>query len=112
MFVLKNPRVFRPGSVNGTQKPGFFTKRCVRTRRFGKKPGFFGPSCKSSAIKFLGTYRDEVLQKTRAIDPACGSGAFLIATFDYLMQQYEFLFLHISLQTLVSVNFYYAIQHF
>jgi Type I restriction-modification system methyltransferase subunit len=47
-----------------------------------------------------------------AIDPACGSGAFLIATFDYLMQQYEFLFLHISLQTLVCVNFYYAIQHF
>jgi len=30
-----------------------------------------------------------VVQKTRVIDPACGSGAFLIAAFDYLMQQYE-----------------------
>ena len=30
------------------QKPGFFTKRRVRTRRLGKKPGFFvgvGKSC-------------------------------------------------------------------
>ncbi|MGB7709291.1 MAG: TaqI-like C-terminal specificity domain-containing protein [Microcoleus sp.] len=43
----------------------------------------------SCAIKFWETYRDEVLQKTRVIDPACGSGAFLIAAFDYLMQQYE-----------------------
>ncbi len=30
-----------------------------------------------------------MLQKTRVIDPACGSGAFLIAAFDYLMHQYE-----------------------
>ena len=97
----------------GTQKPGFFTKRRVRTPRFGKKPGFFGRSVQVlCAASFGKTYRDEVLQKTRVIDPACGSGAFLIATFDYLMQQYEFLFLHISLQTLVCVNFYYAIQHF
>lgn len=44
---------------------------------------------KETAIKFWETYRDEVLQKTRVIDPACGSGAFLIAAFDYLMQQYE-----------------------
>ncbi|MEG4533410.1 Eco57I restriction-modification methylase domain-containing protein [Microcoleus sp. D2_18a_D3] len=42
-----------------------------------------------TAIKFWKAYRDEVLQKTRVIDPACGSGAFLIAAFDYLMQQYE-----------------------
>lgn len=44
---------------------------------------------KKISIKFWETYRDEVLQKTRVIDPACGSGAFLIAAFDYLMQQYE-----------------------
>jgi type I restriction-modification system DNA methylase subunit len=44
---------------------------------------------KKTAIKFWKVYRDEVLQKTRVIDPACGSGAFLIAAFDYLMQQYE-----------------------
>jgi hypothetical protein len=40
-------------------------------------------------IKFWETYRDEVLRKTRVIDPACGSGAFLIAAFDYLMREYE-----------------------
>ncbi|MEG4073085.1 Eco57I restriction-modification methylase domain-containing protein [Microcoleus sp. Pol14C2] len=44
---------------------------------------------KKTAIKFWKAYRDEVLKKTRVIDPACGSGAFLIAAFDYLMQQYE-----------------------
>jgi hypothetical protein len=44
---------------------------------------------KKTAIKFWKAYRDEVLQKTRVIDPACGSGAFLIAAFDYLMLQYE-----------------------
>ncbi|MEG4084730.1 Eco57I restriction-modification methylase domain-containing protein [Microcoleus sp. POL10_C6] len=44
---------------------------------------------KKTAIKFWKAYREEVLQKTRVIDPACGSGAFLIAAFDYLMQQYE-----------------------
>lgn len=44
---------------------------------------------KETAIKFWEAYRDQVLEKTRVIDPACGSGAFLIAAFDYLMQQYE-----------------------
>lgn len=39
-------------------------------------------------IKFWSAYR-EVLKQTRVIDPACGSGAFLIAAFDYLMHQYE-----------------------
>ncbi|MDH6106128.1 Eco57I restriction-modification methylase domain-containing protein [Anabaenopsis tanganyikae CS-531] len=40
-------------------------------------------------IQFWLTYRDEVLVKTRVIDPACGSGAFLIAAFDYLESQYR-----------------------
>ncbi len=40
-------------------------------------------------IQVWETYRDEVLQKTRVIDPACGSGAFLIAAFDYLIGEYE-----------------------
>lgn len=44
---------------------------------------------KETEIKFWETYRDEVLKKTRVIDPACGSGAFLIAAFDYLSRQYE-----------------------
>lgn len=39
--------------------------------------------------QFWEAYRDEVLLKTRVIDPACGSGAFLIAAFDYLSHEYE-----------------------
>lgn len=39
--------------------------------------------------QFWERYRGEVLQKTRVIDPACGSGAFLIAAFDFLNRQYE-----------------------
>ncbi len=42
-----------------------------------------------SEMQFWEAYRDEVLMKTRVIDPACGSGAFLIAAFDYLLRQYE-----------------------
>jgi Eco57I restriction-modification methylase/TaqI-like C-terminal specificity domain len=38
---------------------------------------------------FWEEYRDDVLQKTRVLDPACGSGAFLIAAFDYLAREYE-----------------------
>ena len=34
-------------------------------------------------------YRDQVLAQTKVIDPACGSGAFLIAAFDYLNGEYE-----------------------
>lgn len=44
---------------------------------------------REAEIKLWETYRDEVLRKTRVIDPACGSGAFLIAAFDYLMREYE-----------------------
>lgn len=44
---------------------------------------------RETEIKFWEAYRDEVLIKTRVIDPACGSGAFLIAAFDYLIQEYE-----------------------
>lgn len=40
-------------------------------------------------VQFWKAYRDEVLLKTRVIDPACGSGAFLIAAFDYLMLEYK-----------------------
>jgi type I restriction-modification system DNA methylase subunit len=38
---------------------------------------------------FWEAYRDEVLRITRILDPACGSGAFLIAAFDYLSREYE-----------------------
>ena len=40
-------------------------------------------------IQFWERYRDEVLTQTRVIDPACGSGAFLIAAFDFLNRKYE-----------------------
>lgn len=40
-------------------------------------------------ILFCEAYRDEVLKRTRVLDPACGSGAFLIAAFDHLLAQYE-----------------------
>lgn len=35
------------------------------------------------------TYRDQVLAKTRVLDPACGSGAFLIAAYDFLLNEYK-----------------------
>ena len=44
---------------------------------------------RETEIKFWEAYRDDVLLKTRVIDPACGSGAFLIAAFDYLNREYE-----------------------
>ncbi len=44
---------------------------------------------KQAEIEFWQTYRDQVLKKTKVCDPACGSGAFLIAAFDYLFQDYQ-----------------------
>ncbi|MFM6194573.1 MAG: Eco57I restriction-modification methylase domain-containing protein, partial [Planktothrix sp.] len=44
---------------------------------------------KQAEIKFWQTYRDQVLKQTKVCDPACGSGAFLIAAFDYLFQDYQ-----------------------
>ncbi|MFM6118921.1 MAG: Eco57I restriction-modification methylase domain-containing protein, partial [Sphaerospermopsis kisseleviana] len=44
---------------------------------------------RSQEIQFWLTYRNEILVKTRVVDPACGSGAFLIAAFDYLQSQYQ-----------------------
>jgi type II restriction/modification system DNA methylase subunit YeeA len=43
---------------------------------------------REAETQFWEAYRD-VLLKTRVIDPACGSGAFLIAAFDYLNREYE-----------------------
>jgi type I restriction-modification system DNA methylase subunit len=39
--------------------------------------------------EFWQTYRDEILLKIKIVDPACGSGAFLIAAFDYLVAEYK-----------------------
>lgn len=43
---------------------------------------------RSAEIEYWEAYRD-LLMKTRVVDPACGSGAFLIAAFDYLYREYE-----------------------
>ena len=43
---------------------------------------------RKAEMAFLEAYRDNVLKKTRILDPACGSGAFLIAAFDYLLREY------------------------
>ncbi|MDX2212265.1 MAG: DNA methyltransferase [Oculatellaceae cyanobacterium bins.114] len=40
------------------------------------------------SVEFWQTYQ-QALNTIRVIDPACGSGAFLIAAFDYLMQEHE-----------------------
>ena len=39
-------------------------------------------------IQYWEAYRS-LLMTTRVVDPACGSGAFLIAAFDYLSREYE-----------------------
>lgn len=44
---------------------------------------------KAEEVRFWQTYRDEVLKQVRVIDPACGSGAFLIAAFDFLMRDHD-----------------------
>ncbi len=42
----------------------------------------------AAEIEFWTDYRD-VLRASRVLDPACGSGAFLIQVFDYLAGEYE-----------------------
>ncbi|MGG6263380.1 Eco57I restriction-modification methylase domain-containing protein [Leptolyngbya sp. AN03gr2] len=39
--------------------------------------------------RFWLTYRDEVLKTVRVVDPACGSGAFLIAALDFLRGEHD-----------------------
>jgi len=43
---------------------------------------------KKKAIKFWEAYQN-ILRSTKVIDPACGSGAFLVAAFDYLNLEYK-----------------------
>jgi type I restriction-modification system DNA methylase subunit len=57
--------------------------------RLDKIPESYTRQRLKAEIDFWEAYRDRVLLKTRVVDPACGSGAFLIAAFDYLMRQYE-----------------------
>lgn len=43
----------------------------------------------AAEVRFWETYRDQALRTTRVLDPACGSGAFLIAAFDWLQREYR-----------------------
>lgn len=44
---------------------------------------------KNKEYTILREYRDEHLSKIKILDPACGSGAFLIAAFNYLWKEHE-----------------------
>ena len=69
--------------------PAFITEYIVKqtlggylaTRRAGIKYNV-------NTLEYWLTYR-ELLAKTRVLDPACGSGAFLIGAFHYLKHEYE-----------------------
>lgn len=47
-----------------------------------------GPMSKETRLKVLVDYL-EVLKHIKVLDPACGSGAFLVAAFDFLIAEYE-----------------------
>ncbi|WP_071191695.1 Eco57I restriction-modification methylase domain-containing protein [Trichormus sp. NMC-1] len=69
---------------------GYLQKREDELREKFKLEEFADtPQNRKREIEFWESYRDEVLVKTRVIDPACGSGAFLIAAFDYFASQYQ-----------------------
>ncbi|MCB1189328.1 MAG: N-6 DNA methylase [Leptospiraceae bacterium] len=44
---------------------------------------------KNKEYTILQHYRDEHLSKIKILDPACGSGAFLVAAFNYLWKEHE-----------------------
>ncbi|MBE9239277.1 Eco57I restriction-modification methylase domain-containing protein, partial [Anabaena aphanizomenioides LEGE 00250] len=69
---------------------GYLQKRETQLRQSLQLAEFTDPEKqRSQEIQFWLTYRNEILVKTRVVDPACGSGAFLIAAFDYLQSQYQ-----------------------
>jgi type I restriction-modification system DNA methylase subunit len=69
---------------------GYLQKRETELRQRLQLAEFTDPEKqREKEIEFWLNYRDEILVKTRVVDPACGSGAFLIAAFDYLQSQYQ-----------------------
>ena len=78
--------------IVGVALGGYLERREQEIRdrfQLGQIPERATKKRREAEIKFWEAYRDEVLLTTRVVDPACGSGAFLIAAFDYLMQEYE-----------------------
>jgi hypothetical protein len=57
----------------------------IETRHRTGKPG---PMSNETRLKVWLDYRD-VLGDIKVLDPACGSGAFLVAAFDYLLGEHE-----------------------
>lgn len=68
---------------------GYLDRQFVMLReRFGLGETLAGAS-RETEIGLWRSYRDEVLSTVRVLDPACGSGAFLIAAFEFLELQYR-----------------------
>jgi hypothetical protein len=57
-------------------------------RQQAENIGLTNDTAEHGAIEPWQTYRDR-LHQIRVVDPACGSGAFLIAAFDYLRQEFD-----------------------
>jgi hypothetical protein len=71
---------------------GYLERRAEELRlRFGLDaiPEIHYRKLAKAERQFWLAYRDEVLRRTRVLDPACGSGAFLVAAFDFLLAEYE-----------------------
>jgi hypothetical protein len=60
--VLRDPRAFDPGKLNESQR--------------------------KALVRFWGAWMD-ALETVRIVDPACGSGAFLIEAFDQMFAEYD-----------------------
>lgn len=62
----------------------------VSTKKWSHKPPTNKKISKSELkeLKILEIYRDK-LKKVKVLDPACGSGAFLVQVFDYLFNEYR-----------------------
>ena len=56
--------------------------------RLGQRTGKPGPLSNETRLKVWYDYT-EALGRIKVLDPACGSGAFLVAAFDYLREEYE-----------------------
>ena len=66
---------------------GWLAERQIRIEA-RHRPGKPGPLAREARLKVWFAYL-EALRDIKILDPACGSGAFLVAAFDYLREEYE-----------------------